>query len=260
MHRDRGRTQCEVNGGVVGCRMDGDQFIDLFKQGLGDLIGQFLVHFVIYEQNVRGRDGVNRCGHAFVDAGAQGIRREGRFCIKCGKDFVISERNQLDVARGCKVQDRAGGRADAPETGINVTIADRISGFVEVQTLFVDVIIGDAIGFEQGFGRNFGPRTRCANRNAFALKVGKAVDAAVSKGYELYGVRIDRCQCANVVERAAFEFAGAGVTRRYRPMAMSLSPRATRPMFSTDAPVTSATALEPSTYLVISSARPPPYG
>jgi len=140
------------------------------------------------------------------------------------------------------------GGPHAPETGDDVTVTDRIGGFVEVQALRVEIVIGDAIRRQNHLCAQFGARSGRADRHALSAQVLHAGDPAIGQRDQLHGVWIDRRQGACFTNLAAFKGTGAGIGLIDRigqagGMAMSLSPRWTKAMFSTEAPVTSTLAL-----------------
>jgi hypothetical protein len=155
------------------------------------------------------------------------------------------------------------GAPDRPEAGVDVAIGERVGRFVEVQALFVDVVIGDAVGLQDGGGVDLGARSRRADRDALAAQIGERGDAAAFQRHDLDHVGIDRREPADHRQLLALEPAGAGIGLRTvsaSASARSASPVAIRPMFSTEAPVTSAVAEKPSTCALMISARPPPIG
>ena len=127
--------------------MNRDQLIGVFKQQLGQLVGQLFIHIGVDDQHVRDTDGLYRLVHAVVHARGQFIRRKHRLHFLSVGNLFIGQADQANIARGSKVENRASGRANAPETGIDIAITNRVSGFVEVQALRSEIFIVDAVGF-----------------------------------------------------------------------------------------------------------------
>ena len=127
--------------------MNRDQLIGVFKQQLGQLVGQLFIHIRVDNEYVGNTNGLNRFVHTVVHACGQFVRRKHRLHFLSVGNLFIGQADQANIARGSKVENRASGRANAPETSIDIAITNRVSGFVEVQALRSEIFIVDAVGF-----------------------------------------------------------------------------------------------------------------
>ena len=191
--------------------MDGDQLVGVLEEHLGDLVGQFLVHLAAHGEHVGDADALYRLVHALVEAGLELVGREHGLGFLGVGDLLVGQPDQADIAGSGQVHDRAGGRAHAPEAGVDVTVADGIGGLVEVQATRVEVLVGDAVGLEQGLGVDLGTAARGAYGDRLALEIGERVDVGIGQGHDLHGIRIDRGQRADVLQLASLEVTGAVV-------------------------------------------------
>src|SRR5690606_28141894 len=134
----------------------------------------------------------------FVHIGRQSeLSEHGLSCNRCLGLFV-SERNQTDRTTGSQTHDGTGGRAYAPDAGINVAITQSVGCFIEVKALCAEVLLSDAVAFQYRAGVDLCAAARSANRYAFALEIGQRLDVAIRRGDDLDHVRVDGSQRAGV--------------------------------------------------------------
>src|SRR5690606_17548212 len=122
--------------------------------------------------------------------------------------LFFGKRKNADGARSRQAHDGAGWGANAPETRIDIPVAQGIGRLVKVKTLCAEIVLGNAIAFQHSTRVDFSSATRSAHRYALALEVLQRLDIAVAWKHDLNDVRVNRSQGTGVFDLAtAFELA-----------------------------------------------------
>ena len=92
---------------------------------------------------------------------------------------------------------------------INVAVLEGTGSFTEGKVLNLNVIIFNAIGFQNLTGISFSTGACSTYGNAFTLEISNRFDASFCQGYDLYGFRIQSCQTLQAGNLFALEHFGA---------------------------------------------------
>ena len=195
--------------------MSGLQAVEIREDGLRDVIAHLIVDLVRRDEHCHDGDRRDLLVEASVRAGRDRRLRVERVLRDQGLGLVGIDRQQADlVLRGDILYGR-GRIAGRQESCIDVAVLEGAGAFGEGQVLDVDVIVGDAVRFEDLAGIRLSAGAGCTDGDALALELIDALDARLIKRDELAGLRIERGDAADVVDFLVLEHLRAidGVVR-----------------------------------------------
>ena len=190
--------------------MGGDELRQAFEQKLGHLVGGFLRHAVMGDQEIADGCRLDVRGLALIGAGRNGHGEIGRADLR---GDVGGHGNDDDRQRGREVADRGDAEAGRLQGRVELAVLDQLDRLGEGQIFdLAEILVFHAGGGEDGAGVELGAGGRRADGQALALEVGKRLDAGLLGGDDLDVVRIDGGDAAQFVELAGK--AGLGVAFR----------------------------------------------
>src|SRR5690554_1851368 len=208
VQRYRRGAKGEIDRQVFRSSVHGYELVLFLEEQLGKFVGEIVGHVSVDNQHVGNTQRVDRLVNALVHAGWHRERGKDGLALDGVFTLFFRKRKNADGARCRQAHDRAGWGANAPETRINVAVAQGVGRLVKVKTLCAEIVLGDAVAFENGTRVDFGSATRGTDRYALALEVLQRLDIAVAREHDLNHVRVNGSQSTGVFDLAtAFELA-----------------------------------------------------
>ena len=174
-----------------------DSLHDLFAQIVAELIGGDDDALYSYRIDVFILSGIGalRNGHlGVIRIFLHELVNNLRVDVDDGSGFI-----------GSQVLDSGGREACYYYACIYVAVLQCIGSFAEGEVLYVNIIVGNAIGFQNLAGIGFGAGAGCTDSHLLALQVRYGLDTLILGGYELDGFRIQGSQTADIIHLVVFE-------------------------------------------------------
>ena len=161
------------------------EFIEVIKDGVGDLFAELVIDFGIGDEDSHNGNGLDVVGLSCVGIGRDGdLRIEGVFISEGFGVRGVDGQDGYGVLRG-DVLNGGGREACGNKGGVDGFILEGIGTLGEGEKLFVEVVIGEGVSLKDLAGISLCARACRADGYAFAFELFNARYAAVLTDNEL---------------------------------------------------------------------------
>src|SRR5690554_2764927 len=191
VQRYRRGAKGEIDRQVFRSSVHGYELVLFLEEQLGKFVGEVFGHVSVDNQHIGNTQGFDGLVNALVHASRHGERGKDGLSLDGVFTLFFSKRKDADGTRCRQAHDRAGWGANAPEAGINIAVTQGVGRLVKVKTLCTEIVLRDAVAFQNRTRVDFGSATRRTHRYTLALQVLQRLDIAVAGQHDLNDVRVN---------------------------------------------------------------------
>ena len=161
--------------------------LEVIEDSVGNLFADFSVNLIIGDEDSHNGNGINVNILSSVGVGGNSrYRIEGIFS---GESLSVNfvDRENANLILASNVLNSGSREASGNECRIDGFIFEGVGTFGEGEELFIDVVVGESVGFEDLASISLRAGTRCADCDAFTFQLFDGGDATILTDDELAG-------------------------------------------------------------------------